>query len=94
MLARCAAALSLLLLAGCAQKIDTADLEAKLQRQLSQGAGPEAKSVDCPEDIEIEKGKKFNCTLTAPNGDKVRVEVTLTDDEGGLRAVVPPGQQP
>jgi ABC-type glycerol-3-phosphate transport system substrate-binding protein len=33
-----------------------------------------------------------NCTLTAPNGDEVDVDVTLTDDEGGFEAVVPPQQ--
>ena len=36
------------------------------------------------------EGQEVNCTLTAPNDDKVRVEVTLTDDEGGFSAVVPP----
>jgi hypothetical protein len=86
---RCALALPLLLLAGCAEKIDTADLEAKLQEQLGQSAGVEPRSVDCPDDIEIEKGRKFDCTLTAPNGDEVRVEVTLTNEEGGFEAVVP-----
>lgn len=30
--------------------------------------------------------------LTAPNGDEVRVDVTLTDDEGGFKAVVPEQQ--
>jgi hypothetical protein len=85
-----AALLPLLLLTGCAQRIDSSDLESKLKDQLSQSAGAEAKSVDCPDDIEIEKGKKFDCTLTAPNGDKVRVEVTLTNEDGGFRALVPP----
>jgi hypothetical protein len=85
----CLMALPLLALAGCAEKIDTADLESKLKDQLGQSAGVEPRDVECPDDIEIEKGKKFDCTLTAPNGDEVRVEVTLTNDEGGFEAVVP-----
>jgi hypothetical protein len=86
---RCALALPLLLLAGCAEKIDSADLESKLKDQLGQSAGVEPRAVDCPDDVEIEKGKTFDCTLTAPNGDEVRVEVTFTNDEGGIKAVVP-----
>jgi hypothetical protein len=86
---RCALALPLVLLAGCSETVDTADLEAKLKDQLGQSAGVEPRSVECPEDIEIEKGKTFDCTLTAPNGDEVRVEVTFTNDEGGIEAVVP-----
>ena len=49
-------------------------------------------SVACPDDIEAEAGRTFECTLTAPNGDLVSVEVTLTDDDGSFEAVVPPQQ--
>ena len=87
---RLALLLPVLLVAGCAQKIDSSDLEGKLKDQLGKSAGVEPRSVDCPDDIEIAKGKQFNCTLTAPNGDEVPVNVTLTNDEGGFRAVVPP----
>lgn len=52
----------------------------------------EPEGAECPDDIEIEEGREFNCTLTAPNGDEVDVDVTLTDDEGGFEAVVPPQQ--
>ena len=80
-----------LTLAACGdKKLDSADLEGKLKEQLGADAGVQPKAVECPDDVTIEKGKKFNCTLTAPNDDKVRVEVTLTDDEGGFSAVVPP----
>ena len=92
MLRVCAPLLLALLLAGCSEKFDTDDLETKLKDQLGASAGVEPRSVDCPDDIEIEKGKKFNCTLTAPNGDEVRVEVTVTNEDGGVRAVVPPQQ--
>ena len=72
------------------KKLDSADLESKLKDQLGADAGVQPKAVECPDDVTIEKGKKFDCTLTAPNDEKVRVEVTLTDDEGGFSAVVPP----
>jgi len=85
-LRRCALALPVLLLMGCAEKIDTADLESKLEEQLPRSTGLDVRSVDCPDDIEIEKGKKFECTAEAPNGSEVRVQVTLTNEEGGFEA--------
>ena len=49
-------------------------------------------TVECPEGIEAEAGREFECELTAPNGDLVSVEVNLTDDDGSFEAVVPPQQ--
>lgn len=88
------AAVLALVAAGCGKTIDSEDLEGKLADQLAPQAGVEASevSVACPDDQEVEAGAKFDCTLTAPNGDEVRVEVTLTDDEGAFEAVVPPQQ--
>jgi hypothetical protein len=76
---------------GGSDTIDAADLEKQLADQLAPQANvdPADVSVACPEDQEIEKGAEFQCELTAPNGDKVQVDVTLTDDEGGFDAVVP-----
>jgi hypothetical protein len=77
--------------AGCGEKkLNTSDLESKLKDQLGQSAGVEPKDVQCPDDITVKRGKKFDCTLTAPNGDQVKVNVTLTNDNGGFSAVVPP----
>lgn len=76
---------------GGGDTIDSADLENELADQLAPQAGvdPSDVSVSCPDDQEVEKGAKFQCELTAPNGDKVPVNVTLTDDSGGFDAVVP-----
>lgn len=88
-----AALLVALPLAACGDKtLNTSDLESKLKDQLGKSAGVQPRSVSCPDDIKVEKGKKFNCTLVAPNGDNVTVNVTLTNDKGGFQAVVPPGQ--
>lgn len=81
-----------LLLSACGGKVvRTAELEDELRRQLAPqgGVSPEDISVSCPDGQKVEKGHRFSCTLTAPNGDEVRVEVELTDDEGGFHAVVP-----
>jgi len=39
--------------------------------------------------VPAKKGRSFACSLIAPNGDEVRVEVELTNDEGGFDANVP-----
>ena len=78
------------ILAGCGESIDSEDLETKLREQLAPqgGAKPEDIAIDCPDDQKPEKGSKFRCTLTAPDGTKAPIEVTLTNDEGGFEAVV------
>ena len=91
------AALPLVLALGlvaCGNTLDADDLEGELAEQLSADAGvnPDDVSVACPEDIEAEEGREFECILTAPNGDEVTVEVTLTNDDGGFEAEVPPEQ--
>jgi hypothetical protein len=79
-----------LALGACGERtLNTNELETKLKEQLDASAGVSSRSVSCPEGVTAEKGKKFNCTLTAPNGDPVRVEVTLTNDQGGFTAQVP-----
>lgn len=81
-------------LAACDKTIDTDDLESQLVEQLSKNAGvsSDGVSVECPNDITAEEGKKFDCTLTASDDSEVTVNVTLTDDDGGFNAVVPKDQ--
>lgn len=81
--------------AGCGSStIDSADLQTELADQLAPQAGvrPADVSVACPDDEAAERGHRFDCTLTAPNGDEVIVNVTIRNDEGGFDAVVPPQQ--
>ena len=86
--------LAALSVAACSKTIDSADLEGELATQLSEDAGVNADdvSVECPDDEEAEEGRQFDCTLIAPNGDEVTVNVTLTNDDGGFEAEVPPQQ--
>ena len=83
-----------LLVAGCGSEIDTGQMEEDLVGQLSLDAGvdPAEVSVECPEGEEPEEGNEFECTLTAPNGDEVAVDVTITEGGDAFEAVVPPQQ--
>jgi Domain of unknown function (DUF4333) len=83
------------LAAGCGgDTVDTGQMEEDLVAQLSSDAGvdPAEVSVECPEDEEAEEGNEFQCTLTAPNGDEVAVDVTITEGGDSFEAVVPPQQ--
>ena len=88
--------LALLALAGSAslgacgeRTLDNRELESTVKRQLDSSAGVTSRAVVCPDDVPAKKGRSFACSLIAPNGDEVRVEVELTNDEGGFDANVP-----
>ncbi len=92
-------AVALLALAGptvlgaCGERtLDNRELESTLKRQLDGSAGVTSRAVICPDDVAAKKGRMFACTLIAPNGDQVRVDVRLTNDEGGFSANVPRDQ--
>jgi Domain of unknown function (DUF4333) len=82
------------LAAGCGNTVDSGQMEEDLVTQLSEQAGVDAAdvSVDCPDDEEAEEGNQFDCTLTAPNGDEVTVNVTITNDGESFEAEVPEQQ--
>ena len=83
-----------LLAAGCGSTVDAAQMEDDLATQLSEQAGvdPADVSVACPDDEEAEEGNEFDCTLTAPNGDEVTVNVTITNGGDSFEAEVPQDQ--
>ena len=74
---------------GCgSQQLDVG----KGERLIATGLGPrigltetEAK-VACPDDVAIEKGARFECTLSTPAGAKLRVGVEQTSDAGDIAA--------
>ena|SRR3712207_4437441 len=91
-----AVALSALALGACGGEgaIDTSDLESKLSDQLGRSMGTSGDEVRCPADIEARRGHRFDCTISGPEGERVRVGVTLTNADGGFRAVFPREERP
>ena len=90
-----AAAMVAVVAVGCGgQKLDVD----KGERLIASGLGPriglkasEAK-VACPDELAIEKGAKFECTLSTPAEAKLRVRVEQTSDAGDIAANFVDGQ--
>lgn len=62
----------------------TDQLERRLSRDLVETLGVPGIRVSCPSDVEIRRGDTFVCVATAPNGDRLRIEVTQVDDDGSV----------
>ena len=82
--------------AGCGESVDSEQMEKDITADFAKGAGfePSEFSVDCPDGEDAEEGNEFDCTLTAPNGDDIVINVTITEGGDSFEAVVPPQQQP
>ncbi len=64
--------------------LDTAKLETELKTQIAAQTDVPIGSADCPDDVAIEQGNTFNCTVTTADGTPLTVIVTQDDDEGNV----------
>jgi hypothetical protein len=72
-------------LAGCGEKtLEKDSAESEITDKLKD-QGLTAKSVECPDDMKAKKGEVHECDLTAPNGEKLKVKLTMLDDDGKFR---------
>jgi hypothetical protein len=72
---------------GCgSQTLDVVKGERLIATELGPRIGLKASEakVACPDDLAIEKGAKFECTLSTPAGAKLRVRVAQTSDAGDV----------
>ena len=76
-------ALAALALAGCGG-LDTDKAESEIESGIREQTGVKDVQVDCPEDVDAEKGGTFRCRATA-EGERAPVSVTQQDDEGRIR---------
>jgi hypothetical protein len=73
-----------LLVAACGKQLDVAKPEQAILREVERAYSVDVSEVSCPEDLEAEAGATFKCVVVLPD-DRLTVDVTQTDDEGGLR---------
>jgi|ERR1044071_4687201 hypothetical protein len=60
-----------LLAIGCGETVlDSAKMEDTLKASLSNSLGEKVVSVDCPSDVEVEKGTTFECHVKLEKGDE------------------------
>lgn len=84
-----------LALGGCSASVSTGDNldNAKAQDEISKAvrvqAGVPVKDVSCPNDVKLEKGGRFTCTVTAKDGTKGQVQVVQKDENGNVRFDAP-----
>jgi len=77
-----AAATLALATAACTKTLDSGGLESTLQEQLTRETASTITSVDCPDEIKVEAGGTFECTVTEESGTTFTLSLTQTDDEG------------
>lgn len=66
---------------------ETADLEKSVTDEIKRGY-PDAK-VDCPSDVETDKGKTFTCKVTGVDG-VTETTFKVVDDDGNVEEVATP----
>lgn len=72
-----------LALAGCGA-IDATQTENAVRQEIARSIGAKLRSVECPEEIPLERGRSFSCTAIGADGTRVRVPVTQTDEGGNI----------
>ena len=70
---------------GGSNEIDREKAEEEISGGLEAEHGDPPKSLTCPEGVEIVEGETFICEGEDPVGAPFEIEVTMTDDEGGVR---------
>jgi len=73
------------------QPLDTAPIE----RQLEESPGEllltlpfdSIERVECPDDVEVEEGGRFSCTVYGPRGRSTVIDLVQQDEEGNVEIV-------
>jgi hypothetical protein len=80
-----AAVLGLVALAGCGTETLDADKgESAIKGVIEEQTGADVSSVDCPDDVKVQKGKSFTCEVTGADGTKAKIDAVQTSDKGDI----------
>jgi hypothetical protein len=78
----------------CTKTLDTDGLESQLQDDIERQTTTTITSVSCPEDVEVEAGRSFDCTAEEEGGATFTIEVTQRDDQGNVDWTVTDASEP
>jgi hypothetical protein len=68
--------------AGCGNReVDPARAETFARGAIQ----PTPRAVHCPKGVKVEKGKAFDCDVTATDGTRAKITLHVTDDAGHVR---------
>lgn len=77
-----------LALAGCdvtvTNYLNVDRAEEVISEGITEQTGIVVQSVECPDDVVLEEGHEFECTMTDEEGNQRTVSVTQTDGEGNI----------
>ena len=79
-----ALALVALVVAGCGKVIDDEKAEDALQQDFKKSTGIEAKSVQCPGDVDVNTGDTFDCVVQTAKG-KATVTLKILNEDADVK---------
>jgi hypothetical protein len=80
-----AAVVAALALVGCGETvIDSTKTEEALEANLSKSLNEKVASVDCPSDVEVEKGKTFNCSVKLEKGEAQTATLEILNEDADV----------
>lgn len=73
---------------GCGKTvIDSAKAEAFIKDGIEKNSPATISSVDCPDDVEVEANKTFECTATSDQGKKATITLKILNDNADVRVI-------
>jgi uncharacterized protein DUF4333 len=79
------ALLAVLAFTGCGETvIDSAKTEDALEANLSKSLETKVKSVDCPSDVEVEKGATFTCSVKLAGGGEQMATLKILNEDADV----------
>jgi hypothetical protein len=77
-----------LAVAGCGETvIDSAKTEGAIEHDLEKSVGLKIASVDCPSDVEVKTGTKFQCVVTETGGKKQTATLKILNEDADVSLV-------
>jgi hypothetical protein len=73
---------------GCGETvIDSAKTEGAIEHDLEKSVGLKIASVDCPSDVEVKTGTKFQCIVTETGGKKQTATLKILNEDADVSLV-------
>jgi Domain of unknown function (DUF4333) len=70
---------------GCGETvIDDAKTEVSIEQNLERSTGKKISTVECPADVEVEKGTSFSCTVVLEGGKEETAKMKVLNEDADL----------